>query len=268
MDIGEPIPQNIPWFKKIGGLFSRSKPTPKSMISIPFPSPEPTLKTVQISTQIPTPSIPTISSPTISREKRRSLQKAEYKKRKAVENELEKLTKTKTKGTSAVSDEPIATEEIKEEAHSATLTPDDFPWLEKDEEVSLSKMTLHDKSKKFYLGTLIKSKNGKLEEAEHMLSDHEKRLIDTLFHTILPDVIQKGSHRLVARLETGIAKKPLFRASKPGGSRVYFTRLDDIDGKPVILCVAKADKDSKSYDLVMKTITTSSHKQIKQRGRG
>src|SRR3989338_4396963 len=220
MDIGEPIPQNIPWFKKIGGLFSRSKPTPKSMISIPFPSPEPTLKTVQISTQIPTPSIPTISSPTISREKRRSLEKAEYKKRKAVENELEKLTKTKTKGTSAVSDEPIATDEIKEEAHSATLTPDDFPWLEKEEE-------------------------------EHMLSDHEKRLIDTLFHTILPDVIQKGSHRLVARLETGIAKKPLFRASKPGGSRVYFTRLDDIDGKPVILCVAKADKDSKSYDLVM-----------------
>lgn len=125
------------------------------------------------------------------------------------------------------------------EGPKVVLKKADIPWLESDEEIQLKEVDLVGGGS-FLLGSAIRGK--RLKSAADQLDSHRKGLVDNLFNSHLPDFVRRNHHPDLRKLVNPATTKPVYCFGNPGGQRVYFTRLDNTDGKPVIIRLAVCDK--------------------------
>lgn len=129
--------------------------------------------------------------------------------------------------------------------HGLLITEADMPWLNGDRvQVVLEKMTLATSNgEQFLYGSLIYGK--KLRRLFSQFTPGELRSADNLLFVQLSELIQYRFAPDIEMVHNRINKKRgIFETGNQNGGRVYFMRLDQIEGLPVIIRIAAA-KDHK-----------------------
>lgn len=158
-----------------------------------------------------------------------------------------------------ISELPSGFSEVRHTDQVIALTQAEIPWFGRNEEIiPLVRVNVRGGGN-FYLGSAIREK--RLTQAANQLDEHRSRITNNLLYSHLPDFIVKGYNPAVTLVDDARSEKPIFYVGNKGGQRVYFMRLDKLQGIPVIIRMAVCDKSME--DVVLGVMTTNSHKRIK-----
>lgn len=149
------------------------------------------------------------------------------------------------------------------EGPQIVVKKDDLPWLQDSEEVRLKKMYFLS-GKSAYIASVVRGR--RLIDAASDLNKKKSEIVNRLFYSCLPDFVENGYNPHVKRIDGQITKRPIFSVGNPDGQRVYFTRLDNLNGIPVILRIAACSKN-RQVD-VLSEITHRTKSEVKKKGLG
>lgn len=145
------------------------------------------------------------------------------------------------------------------------ITKNDLPWLETAEvEVPLDLMTLNtSKGEQFLYADLIAGK--RLDYALNQMNEKEKKSADEALFVQLSQLFQGGAIRGIEMVHNHRSRKPTYETGNQKGQRVYFIRLDDVHGIPVILRIAAGNKCTMRQ--IFSVISTETDRQIRKGGK-
>ena len=149
-----------------------------------------------------------------------------------------------------------AFEETRSNALDVQLTKNDMPWTKEETvNIPLTLVTLRG-GKQFYVGSAVRGSN--LTRIANSLKEEESGLAQKQFYNHLPDFVEKGWSKDIFRVEVPKSIRATYYVKPIGGIklRTFFLRLDDIEGKPVILKVAVSTKNNEIP--VLKEISNTS----------
>lgn len=280
MDALESAPEKTSWLRKI----SKSLLHPFAKTTLPMAQAFP--QTAETGTK---PSKPEDGFPIeppkpttgISGKAQRAARKAEYKRQKAIREELDGLhSDSKQRVEDDIASTSLTVQAypqgkpdslpsgFKEVKHSDTflhVKRNDMPWLKEDENIPLAKITLSGTDEKtFFYGSCIRER---LVDATNMLDEHQSRIANNLLYSHIPPFIQTGSHPYIKRVDDEITEKPIYCVYNKGGNRVYFMRFDDINKRPVIIRIAVCDKSGEGQRIVLGALTNTAQGVIKRAGK-
>lgn len=259
-----PITSRPSWFSRIKARF-QGKP-PQEVEGL-FKNPP------DLTVQAP----PAPTAPMLSRQERRRLKQEKYEKWKAT-SQTDSTVRPKTRPAEISG--PIATE-VKPEIRPADLpygvrervaspqelllTREEIPWLEQAEvKVPLELMTLDTTNgEKFLYGDFIHGK--RLLKAMSQMREGELRSADTALFVQLSELIQKGRAPDVEKVHNHVTGREILETGNQAGQRVYFMRFDRLQGIPVIIRIAVANKDRMIQ--VFRVISTESQRLTKKKGK-
>lgn len=139
----------------------------------------------------------------------------------------------------------------------------DLPWLpNKLEKASLVKIKAQN-GVEFYLGSLVRGK--RLVEAAQQMDRQRSDTTTNILYNLLPEFLERNTHSRVKSIIHGVAEKSIYYAGNPSGQRVYFMRLGDREGLPVVVKVAACDK-ARQMD-VLATLTNQNTRNIKKQSK-
>jgi hypothetical protein len=160
---------------------------------------------------------------------------------------------------------PSGFKEVRQAKEKIKLLIEQFPWLEEDLDINLVDITLAGSDNKHFLfGSAIKA-NITLLEAADQLDERRKRVVDNMLYTQLPTFIDQGHTPSIRQISNPRSETTVYVTGNTSGQRVYFTRLDKIDDKPVIVRLAICDKSKEEE--VLGQLTSDSKKVIKASAR-
>lgn len=121
-----------------------------------------------------------------------------------------------------------------------TIYRGDIPWLPGESEIIKLKKVDFQGHRSCYVASAVRGR--KLTDAASSLNRKKSDIANRLFYGCLPDFISNGYNAHVKRTDKQKTTQPIFYTGNPDGQRVYFMRLDNLNGIPVILKIAACDK--------------------------
>lgn len=132
------------------------------------------------------------------------------------------------------------------------ISPEQFPWLDKPQDLQLARCTLQD-GESFYLASAIGTHPKLVESAEGM-NPHQKRNTDNMFYSRVPEVVKQGFSHHAETMPEPTTAFAIFVLRNRGGQRVYFARPtlelpQGMEKLPLIIRLGACDKNQQGKTL-------------------